>query len=303
MTTHHPTALADIVSVIKDICKEAGTDERIRTGPSALYPNSLFIAILILKNLFGESSEDAFLRYLGKHHRDLFPRLPEQSWFNRKAKKLGEEERSIHDVLLQKLGAARIIIRIVDASGIPVVKLHKANRCKGFKRKTEASYGYCAAKKSYYYGEKLTISVTSGGIPDSSFILTPANVHDVRALKENLEVMADGLSGKVVVADKGYYDGDLESNLSEHHARLVVPEKRRHRRINTKRDKKLLKGRKIIETVFEQMQDHMNLDCTRAKSHKGLAARIRSILLSFVFGMYWNMLTGRDLLALKSIVT
>lgn len=297
------TALADIVAVIADVCNEAKVDLKVRTGPDATYPPSQFIMILILKNLFGFTSETSFLRYLGNFHRDLFPRIPERSWFNRKAKKLVDEERRIHNLLLTKLGAEKISIRIVDTTGIPVVKLHRSRRSKSFARKREVNYGYCASKNSYYYGEKLTLFVTPQGIP-TAHILTPANVHDLRALKENISVVARELTRKTIVADKGYYDGDLEMTLAEtYRSKLVVPEKRRHQKRNTKEERALLKTRQIVETVNEQLQDQMGVDRTRAKSHCGLIARIQSIIMSFTFGAYFNMISGRPLLSMKSIVT
>lgn len=300
--THHRTALAAIIAAIEDLCQEAKVDEEIRPGPEAIYTNSLLINILILKSLFGFSSESSFLRYLEKHHCDLFPEIPEQSWFNRKAKKLVEQEKTIHKLLLEKLSASSIKIRVIDTTGVPVVKLHRARKCRSFKRKAEVNYGYCASKDSYYYGQKLTLSVTPQGIP-AAHILTPANLRDVRALKENLNTIRSDLLGKTVVADLGYYDGELEATLKvDYHSRLVVPEKKRHQRKNSDQDKQLLRGRQIIETVNEQLQDQMLIDETRAKSQAGLVSRVQSILLSFTFGMYFNMLNGRDLLALKSIV-
>lgn len=298
----HITALTDILSAIMDLCQEAKVDKEVRPGPEATHQNSLVITILILKSLFGFNSERAFLRYLGKHHRDIFPSIPEQSWFNRKAKKLVQKEKMIHKLMLQKLGARSIKIRIVDSTGIPVVKLHRARNCKSFQKKTEVNFGYCKSKDTYYYGQKLTLSVTPEGIP-TSHILTPANLHDVRALKENISTIGDDLKNKTVIGDKGYYDSDLETTLKEDFdSRLVVPDKKRHQQRNTKKDKKLLRRRSIIETVNEQLQDHMRVDDTKAKSNLGLASRIQSILLSFTFGIYFNMLQGRDLLAIKSIV-
>jgi len=298
----HSTALAVIITAVQDLCQEADVDEDIRPGPEANYPNSLLITILILKSLFSFSSESSFLRYLEQHHIQYFPKLPERSWFNRKAKKLVAKEKMIHHLLLEKLEVQDVQIRIIDTTGIPVVKLHRARTCRSFKKNAEVNFGYCASKDTYYYGQKLTLSVTPQGIP-TGHILTPANLHDVRALKENLSGIGSEFVGKTVVADKGYYDGELETTLKQDfNSRLVVPEKKRHQRKNSEYDKKLLKGRQIIETVNEQLQDQMLIDETRAKSQPGLVSRIQAILLSFTFGMYFNMLQGRNLLALKSIV-
>src|SRR3712207_1164485 len=101
MKHHKPTTLADMVSVIGDLCNEAGVDCGVRRGPEAMYPDSLYITINILKHLFGFTSEAAFLRYVGKHHHDLFPDIPERSWFNRKTRSLEHECRAVHHLILQ----------------------------------------------------------------------------------------------------------------------------------------------------------------------------------------------------------
>lgn len=296
------TAVSSIVSTIFALCKEARVDKRIRPGPKAEYPDSFIITLLILKNLFGFSSESSFLRYFKKHHGDIFIRLPERSWFNRKAKKLILPQIEIHELLLQKLGVDEIKLRIVDSTPLPVVKLHRAGKCVSFERKTEVNYGYCASKKMYYYGKKLTLLVTPNGIP-TSHVLTPANVHDLKALKNNLEKITADIEEKTLIADKGYYDGDLETTLErEYHTELVVPEKKRHRKKNTTEEKRLLKKRSIVETINNQLQDHMNIDETRAKSNDGLVSRIQASILSFTFGIYFNKSLGRPMLALKSIL-
>lgn len=296
------TAVSSIVSMVQILCKEARVDKRIRPGPQAEYPESFIITLLILKNLFGFSSESSFLRYLENHHRNIFARLPERSWFNRKAKKLVSMQNEIHELLLQKLGTNRVKLRIVDTTPLPVVKLHRAGRCVSFERKTEVNYGYCASKKMYYYGKKLTLLVTPNGIP-TSHLLTPANMHDLKALKNNLTKIVEDIEEKILIADKGYYDGDLETTLErEYHTHLVVPEKKRHQKKNTEEEKRLLKKRSIVETINNQLQDHMNIDETRAKSNEGLLSRIQASILSFTFGIYFNTLFGRPLLSLKSIL-
>ena len=297
------TAVLRIVATIQDLCNETKVDESVRTGPAAKYPDSLIVVILILKNLFGSNSERSFMRYLELHHSDVFSVLPERSWFNRKAKKLAYVQRSVHHLLLQKLEADRIEIRIVDTTPVPVVKIYRANRCTTFGKKTEVNFGYCASKDMYYYGQKLTLLVTPQGVP-TEHILTPANFHDLKALKTNLSRISHDIKKKKLVADKGYYDGDLEVTLKRRfQATLIVPEKKRHQKKNTEKEKGLLKRRNIVESVNQQLQDQMSIDETRAKSNLGLQSRIQSSILSFTFGIYYNTLFNRPPLAIKSILT
>src|SRR5437764_5714711 len=112
----HSTAVLAIVAEIQDLCNEAKIDEKVQRGPQAVYQPSFIVTILILKDLFGFSSERSFLRYLKKHHEDMFLCLPERSWFNRKARKSIGVRKQIHRLLLQKLGADTIEIRIVDTT-------------------------------------------------------------------------------------------------------------------------------------------------------------------------------------------
>lgn len=296
------SAVFCILTMIQTLCKEANVDDEIRTGPAATYSNTLIISILLLKNLFGFSSERSFLRYIRNHHSDIFTQIPEQSWFNRKAKKLVYVERNMHQLLLQKLGVQYIDLRIVDSTPVPVVKPWRAKNCNLFEKKTEAAFGYCASKDMYYYGQKLTLFVTPSGIP-TNHIMTPANVHDVRALKEHLPLVFQDLRRKRLVGDKGYYDGELEVTLeTRYKTRLVVPEKKRHRKKNTKEEKQLLRKRSIIETINNQLQDIMNIDETRARSIQGLHSRIQAAITSFTFGIYFNVTLGRPPLAIKSIL-
>lgn len=302
MTTDS-NAVSDIVSEILVLCNETKIDEKVHRGPEATHKPSLIVVILILKNLFGFNSERSFLRYLSKHHGNIFPNLPEQSWFNRKARKLCAEEKDVYFLLLKKLGVDSISIRIVDSTPVPVVRLWRAGNCTLFKRKKEVNFGFCASKDMYYYGEKLTLFTTPEGIP-TGFLLTPANMHDVRALKENLKAVADDIKGKTLITDKGYYDGELETTLKvSYRATQVVPEKRRHRKKNTQDEKKFLKKRGIIETVNDQLQEQMDIDETLARSHEGLFSRIQAAILAFTFGAYHNFINDLPLLALKGIMT
>lgn len=291
-----------MIAEIRGLCKKVGVDEVIRPGPEADYPNSMIITLLILKSLFGFDSESSFLRFVKMHYQDRFPDVPERSWFNRKAKKLMLEQNKIHRLLLEKLDVKHLTLEIVDSTPVPVVKRHRARTCKSFRRGSEVNYGYCASKDEYYYGKKLSLFVTEQGIP-TGYGLTPANRHDLVALKEMLPCYGVNLYKKQLIADKGYYDGDLRVELKNRfHARLVVPDKKRHHQWNTKRDKRLLKKRAIVETVNEQLQDHMKINHTRARSNHGLLSRVRSIILAFVFGCYFNILHKRPPLTLKSLL-
>jgi IS5 family transposase len=190
-------------------------------------------------------------------------------------------------------------LRIVDSTPVPVLKRYRGASSPCFPRGKQTNYGYCAAKKEYYYGVKLSlICTTTGVITDLG--IHAANVHDLTALK-SLMTETD-LNHITLIGDKGYYDGELRTTLNNHNGRLVVPDKRRHHPFATPADTHLLRLRSIIETVNAQLKDHLRLEQTLARSYRGLVSRIWSIFLSFTFAQYFNLKMERPRLAVKSVL-
>lgn len=285
-----------ILMEVQTLCQSLGID-RIKPGPKPQYPDSFIISLVIIRHLLGMNSERSFLRHLKNNHEHIFPKLPEQSWFNRKARKLQPVYSSIQTQLA--MGHLQDNIRIIDSTPVPVLKPYRGNHSPCFKRGRQTNYGYCASKKEYYFGVKLSLVCTPAGVITNVGIHS-ANTHDLIALKAMLEDI--DLTHTTLIGDKGYYDGELRTYLDNRAGRLVVPDKKRHTLFNTKKDTQLLKRRSIVETVNGQLKDHMQLERTLARSYDGLVSRIWSIILAFTFAQFFNRKMERPLLAVKSVL-
>lgn len=243
------------------------------------------------------NSESSFLRYLEKHHGTVLVRIPEQSWFNRKCRKLQPACAQLQQSLTIHL--ADVEIKIVDSTPVPVLKPYRGNSSPCFPRGKQTNYGYCASKKEYYYGAKLSLIMTPAGVITNVGIHA-ANTADINALRDMLAGIDK--TKLTLIADKGYYDGELRTALKNQKGRLVVPDKKRHHRFNTTRDKQLLQKRSIVETVNGQLKEHMRIEETLAQSYQGLLTRLWGALLAFTFGQLHNAQHGRSLLSIKSIL-
>lgn len=291
-----------IIETIEQIGKESGPNQEVRPGPKSIYTDSYFIALIILKSLFGFSSESSFLRFLSTNELPGLTAVPEQSWYNRKAKKLTVKSEEIRLLLLAKLGVNDINIRIVDTVPVPVVSYIRAKRCRSFQTDKQTMFGYCAATKTRYFGKKLTVFATPEGIP-TDYHLAPARPHDITIFKG---ILKDSHYSEIhFIGDKGYQMKaiDQQELLTTRNCRLTTPFKSNQDQQSSPEEKKLLRGRKIIETINSQLADQMELKRTRAKSETGLRARISGIMLAMTFGIYFNQLFGRNILSLKSILT
>jgi hypothetical protein len=292
----YTSAVLCILIEIQTVCKAYNIDKP-KCGPKPQYPDSFIISLIIIKNLLGMNSESSFLRHLKNNYQTTFTKLPEQSWFNRKSKRLQSACMALQQELVFSHLQDRV--RIVDSTPIPVVKLYRGGYTPCFKRGIETNFGYCASKKEYYYGVKLSLFITLEGVI-TNIGIHPANRHDLVAAKDVLKDM--DITNLWLVGDKGYYDGELRATLVAHSGHLSVPDKARHTQFMTKEDKPLLAKRSLVETVNEQLKAHMKIHETLAHSYTGLVSRLWSAILAFTFAQYLNRKQGRSLLAVKSLL-
>lgn len=122
----------------------------------------------------------------------------------------------------------------------------------------EPFWGYCASKRRYFYGLRVHLLVTTGGLP-VEVMLAPGAEADVAAFKSLPLDLAPGsrvfAPGSRVFADAGYLDDQEQAMLSEGGDIALVNQ----RRGNCKRQ--LLpwvryickRERERVETVFSQL--------------------------------------------------
>jgi len=268
------------------------------TGPGRhkTYTDSTIIKIDMLMHLTGKRGETEILRDINRHYSDYFDKLPAQSrlWHRiRQAVPLIERFRC-H--LRDQLGIEAEEIRVLDSLPIPVATSSSPpGRGNGFEW---AEGGYCASKKLKYYGFKVGLLITDYGLPDV-YDLFSARPHDINLLDDLLgqaqQIMAFG--------DKGFICDPKRDQLAQEQEVLLVTYRRRNQKVqNTSLEKwGLHQFRQLIETVFSQLDGHMHIQHTGAKTDIGLVKRVVGIVTAYTLGIYLNFLLGRPLLAIKSL--
>ena len=157
--------------------------------------------------------------------------------------------------------------------------------------------GYCAAKKLYYFGCKLHLlsGLRSGQMPlprQAGF--TPANVHDLTALRPVLEQ----LHNTTIFADKAYADKELQQNLRKNNSVILTPPKKVKakpdvlERFDKAADDLLAKAvssiRQPIESLVNWLQEKANIqNASKVRSEKGLKlhifGKLAAALVAFIF--------------------
>jgi hypothetical protein len=269
-----------------------------QTGPGRrkTYSDRTILKIDMLMHLTGKRGETEILREIKRHYRAYFEQLPGQGrlWHRiRQGLPLIEQFRQ-H--LRAQLGVDYEDLRILDTLPIPVAtSTSRPGRGNGFDR---ADGGYCASKKLSYYGFKLGLLITDLGIPDR-YELFSARPHDVQLLEELLAQLRQ----IIALGDKGFIGDPKRVRLAQEQEIVLLTYRRANQKVqNTPLEKWVLdQYRQLIETVFSQLDGHMHLQNTGAKTDLGLVKRIVGIITAFTLAIFINFLLGRPLLAVKEL--
>jgi len=163
---------------------------------------------------------------------------------------------------------------LIDSMPVPVCRRARARRCR--KVSGKAFCGYCAAKREKFFGWRLHLVCTTGGVP-VAFDLLPGGLHDLTPLHE----LAYGLpEAATVYGDKGYNGAPDETTLLAETGVRLIPVRRANMRPNDWADKLALRAhRKSIEVLFSQLEA-MGVQRLRARTNPGLELKLHAALLA-----------------------
>jgi IS5 family transposase len=231
-------------------------------------------------------------------YRHLFPRLPERSRFNRRRRNLWGAINQIRQLVITMLDVAQDAYGAIDSLPLPVMHFHLASQRTHDWDAHGATFGFCASKKQVFFGYRLHLAVTLGGVI-LDFELTSANA-------DERDVAADMLpnqTGRTFLADKGYVQAQLAAALESCGVRLIAA-----RRINQRTQlpealgRLVKRFRQIIETVNGQLTDQFAIEQNAAHSFWGLCARLYTKLTAHTLCIYLNRLLGNpDWLQIKGL--
>jgi hypothetical protein len=170
-----------------------------------------------------------------------------------------------------------------DSTKIPVCAMTRKNSHKVFA--DSAALGKTGA--GWFYGFKLHIVINTYG-EIAGLTLTPGNVDD----RSVVNITTSGLTGSVF-GDKGYISKDLSEELYLRGLQLITYIRKNMKNVLLKiKDKILLKGRTLVESVFNVLKNNLDIAHTRHRSPVNGFVHIITTLVSY--GMRPNKPTLRQ---------
>lgn len=283
--------------IIDEICHQLSPYLK-RPGPKPECSDSELIALILISECKGWDVETELLSNW-RSHRDLFPKIPSQSRFNRRRRNLMFIINWIRRILLSWIDVAQDNQCVIDSMPIPVVKFHLVPSSTGDWRAYEARFGKVSSKKETMFGYKLHLLVTMGGVI-RDFVLAPANATD---LKAGLDMLFDHADLNVI-GDKAYISqAQAEELWRTNRIRLqTLPRKNQKEQLSKPIRRLFNSVRQIIETVNGQLNAQFNIETNHAHTFWGLCTRLYSKLTAHTLCIYINRLLGKtDFLQIKEL--
>lgn len=259
-----------------------------RPGPAPECSDSELLTMALVGECRGWEVETEMLSYW-REHRDLFPRIPSQSRFNRRRRNLRDAFNLIRLAVLRLLDLATDPACVVDSLPVAVVQFHLVPSSSGDWAAHGADFGKVPSKKVTIFGYKLHLLVTLGGVI-VDFTLAPASIHDLTVAEEMLSQHTD----LDVYGDKAFINAPLAARLNHtNRVRLhTIPRANQKHQLPSAVCQMHNRVRQIIETVNGQLTEQFHIEVNHAHTFWGLCTRLLTKLTAHTLSIYLNRLLG-----------
>ena len=284
--------LATVVYVmVDDWYKEHGVKLiEGKVGKKPVFSDSEVLTLLLLMDYMPYPGETQFLGYIRANYLSLFPKLVDQSQFNRRGRKLRMMVEELRRYWVEEMALTSHQTYLMDTKPVPVVGYKRSKRRSDFAG--SATYGYCASRDLSYFGYKLVALTTLDGIP-VLYDLVPAHT-DERAAAE--AVLAH-VHNSDILCDKGFIGTDWQAEQYDRRGNRIWTPKRmnQHEQNSPAFDQWLNGKRERIEGVFNEVQNSgRNLERLLRKTVIGLSTHVIAKMTSHLLKRILRLDFGID---------
>ena len=292
------TLLTTIYVLVDDWYQAVGK-KRLAGKPGAkpIFSDSEVITLVLAMDYIPFPGETQFLGFIRANYLAMFPKLLDQSQFNRRARGLRLLIEELWRSWIVQLGAQDETQFLLDTKPVPVAGYKRSKKHSAFAG--SANYGYCESRKLKYFGYKLVTLSTLDGLPILSE-LVPANMDE----REAAEAVLFCLFNCDIFTDKGFIGEEWQATIRQQTGNRVWTAKRsnQHHQNPPEFDTLLSSLRERIEGVFNELQNTgRNLERLLAKTVVGLCTRIIAKLTSYVLKLFLRRNFGIDVQTFQAL--
>ena len=259
---------------------------RPKIGLQPQLTDAELVTLAVMQALLGYTSEARWIRHAHAHLGHLFPYLPGQPGYNRRLRAAA----SLITTLIRLLAADTSLwtddVWVVDSTPV------ECGRSKETAHRSElagwAEYGYCASHSRYFWGLRLHLIATLGGLP-IGFALTGAKADERQTLLGILAAdpaLAATRPGQTLIADRQYYGAQFEATLAGQQLTLLRPARKGEPdRPGAQFFKPL---RQVIESVNQTFKAQLDLERHGGRTPAGVIIRVLQRILALTAAIWLN---------------
>lgn len=261
-------------------------------GKKPAFSDSEMLTLMLIIDLFEFTSERRFLCFIRAEYLALFPRLLDQSQYNRRARQLRYLLNELRKAWATELGVQFERHFLLDTT--PVIALGYGRQKNHSDFLGSAEYGYCAARDLKYFGYKLVMLTTLDGIP-YAFELVPANTDEREAANEILDSLPPDCD---VWSDKGFIGEEWQAEWAGQGIHIWTTKRRNQKAQNPPEfDRLLNRVRERIEGLFDILKEGgRSIEHTLAHTVAGLCSRIIAKIAACTLRLYLRRFFAIDVL-------
>jgi hypothetical protein len=269
---------------------------RSRRGPrDDEFSDAEVLTVLLVAELCHCRRERAWLRQLRASYQRLFPALPSDGQFSRRAEAVRELLRFLRQAILGWADADLEPLRLLDSFPLPLCACYRLGQSS--LPISGATFGRSDAKKQFFHGLRPQLLLTGSGFIDD-LILAPGNCNDTPALAFYLDECVElgrALAGQIWVMDKGYWNSRIIGWAQERLGlTLLVRQRDRRGEAPSFWQQTLDRVRKPIEGVIAVLTECLGIEHLRVKTDLGIYRRIQAKATAFSLARYFNRILGLD---------
>lgn len=287
------TLATAIYACTDDLLKDqpAWCPPRPRVGIAPRISDAEVITLSVMQALLGFVSEARWVRHAHAHLRPLFPYLPQQPGYNKRLRALVATVQHLLPALARDTSLWSDDVWVVDSTPVECARSREAalrSELAGW-----AQYGYCASHSRYFWGLRLHLLCTLGGLPVAC-ALTGAKADERTTLLDMLDAEPELVTahrGQTILADRHYYGRDFEAALEAAGLHLL----RQARAGEQPRPGvALLKPlRQVIESINDTFKGQLDLERHGGRTPAGVAVRVLQRVLALTAVIWHNDHTGQ----------
>jgi len=244
------------------------------------------VTLAVMQALLGYTSESRWIRHARAHLGHLFRYLPGQPGYNRRLRAAA----GLITVLIRLLAADTSLwaddVWVVDSTPV------ECGRSKETAKRSDlarwAQYGYCASHSRYFWGLRLHLVATLGGLP-VAFAVTGAKADERQTLLGILAAdpaLPAGRPGQVLIAGRQYYGAEFEAALAARRLRLLRPARKgESERAGAHLFKPL---RQTIESINQTFKGQLDLERHGGHTPAGVLVRVLQRILALTAAVWHN---------------